>query len=343
MYTEEDLRATLSALEHEAPDAVGILAALARARRRRTVRRRVVGVVAVAVVAAVVAGGSVLVGNLADPSGVDTAAPPADPTLEGLRYPFAVDESAGFRVLYGASRFAGAATATIGDPATRSDVEYPYLLEVIGADGWAPPEGQAGEPVQVNGRTGFYREDFLYQYDTENTNGVPGVVWEYTPGAWAVLRYRPTEPEAVPLADVRETLLRIAEAVRFDQTAPVRMPFQVGHLPAGLHPGADFPADFNAGPSNVNASVSLVGNTGSLNIRMVEILDGMPAPGEMDVDETPDGITFVRMNLGQFVLDLSSETFSVDEMKKIAESISPAADLHDPNTWFDADKALPLR
>lgn len=348
MYTEEDLRATLDALESEAPDTAGVLAALSLARRRRTVRRRVVGVVATAVVAAVVAGGSMLVGNLATPSGLDTGTPPA--TRNPLRYPFAVDESTDLRVSYGASRFAGAATARISGtgqisgtgPVLAYEYPYPYLLEVIEAGRWAPAEGQLGEPVQVNGMTGFYRADFQYKYNEEGTTGVPGVTWEYAPDSWAVLRYQPTEPTDVPPADVRESLLRIAAAVRFDRTTPVRLPFQVGYLPAGLRPAEDFPADFSAGMDKEIAMVTLVGGADELNIRLVKIGDPASALGVVNVYEMNENHKFVTVNLGQFGLLLSGQGFSADEVKKVAESITPATDLEDPHTWFDADKALPL-
>jgi len=50
----------------------------------------------------------------------------------------------------------------------------------------------------------------------------------------------------------------------------------------------------------------------------------------------------VMIGFGQFVFSLSSEDISVDELKKIAGSITPAADPDDMTTWFDADKAIPL-
>jgi len=350
MYTEEDLRATFGALEHKAPDTAGVLARLARAKAQRTVGRRVVGVVAVAAVAAVVAGGSMLVGDLASTSsGGNTAASAVDPGhLNPLRYPFAIDESSGLHVSYGDSRFAGAANASIGT--TPSDVSY--LLEVCEAGRWTPPADHGGEPVQVNGMNGFYRADFLYEYGIPNAKGVPGVVWEYAPGAWAVLRYRPTEPEAVPPADVRETLLRIAAAVRFDRTTPVRLPFKVGYLPAGLHPAEDFPADMASVPdiavpgnteTATSAALPLVGDAGSLSIQLARLgKDHSIAPGDMEVSETSEG-SYVVANVGPFGLLLSGKGFSAEELKKVARSITPAADLLDTSTWFDAEQALPLR
>lgn len=344
MYTEEDLRATLGALESEAPDAVGVLAALARARRRQTVRRRVVGVVAAAVVVAVVAGGSVLVGNLADPSGRDAAAQQAE-ELARLRYPFAVAESPGFRVSYGPSRFHGAYTAWVGPTVAGSGVPYPYLLEVHEADRYTPSTDQADEPVQVNGLTGFYRRYFRYGFDKEDLKGVPAVAWSYAPGAWAVVRYQPLTPEAVPPSDVQEALLRVATAVRFDQTTPVRLPFQIGYLPAGFHPAEEFPANMSDyGPHRTVARIILVGDRAKLEILLFQIVDASDPPGSVIVDETWEPGHRVMVRAGEH-LDgvVLGEGISLEEMKKIARSISPASNVDDEDTWFDADKALPLR
>ena len=56
-----------------------------------------------------------------------------------------------------------------------------------------------------------------------------------------------------------------------------------------------------------------------------------------------NGRPTVTIILGEVGVQLSGRGFSVDELKKIARSATPAADMHDPATWFDADEALPLR
>ena len=43
------------------------------------------------------------------------------------------------------------------------------------------------------------------------------------------------------------------------------------------------------------------------------------------------------------VAAVTSEEFSVDELKRVARSITPAAELADTSTWFEAEQALPLR
>jgi hypothetical protein len=99
----------------------------------------------------------------------------------------------------------------------------------------------------------------------------------------------------------------------------------------------------NSGPTaqtSVTAMVPLVRDGASLDIAL--IFGGSVAPGDLDVHQTQN-ITSVRINLGQFGLDLSGKGFSIEELKKVARSITAATDLRDPGTWFDAEKALPLR
>lgn len=339
MYTEEDLRATLGALEHEAPGATGVLAALARARRQRTVRRRVVGVAAAAAVAAVVAGGSMLVGNLADPSGTRPATQPTAGQFDPLEFPFAVDENTGLKVDFQYAFFVGASSALIDTDEDGSDRPYAYQVDVFPTGGYFPSAGKAGEPVQVNDMTGFYTPALTYPDDP--SPGVPGVAWEYAPDSWAMVRYEPYAPGAERPADVRETVLRIAAAVRFDRTTPLLLPFQVGHLPAGLYPTRDFPADMSSGPNSIYAAFRLTNGPGWIDFWFVD----PPAPppvGEPSVaQDTKTGVVTVVVNLGRFSVKLEGKGFSADELKRIALSITPA-DPHDESTWIDAKKALPL-
>jgi hypothetical protein len=340
MYTEEDLRDTFRALEREAPDVTGVLAALARARRRRTVRRRAVGVLAAASVAVVVAGGAALVGDLTGPSGPRPAMPPAALHLNALEYPFAVDESTGLEVDYRDARFVGASTADVGTGGT-GPVRYPYRLDVLQTGRYVPPRGQAGEPVQVNGMRGFYFPDFTYGYPENRSEGVPGVAWEYAQDSWATVRYQPEAPRSVPPADVRETMLRIASAVRFDRTTPLRLPFRIGYLPAGLQPPEGFPADMGAGPNNINAGFSLTSPAGWLSFYLVAPVGGPPPVGEPTVQHTSYDTVKVVANLGQFTVQVEGGGYPPDEVKRVAQSITPA-DLHDESTWIDAEQALPL-
>jgi hypothetical protein len=86
-----------------------------------------------------------------------------------------------------------------------------------------------------------------------------------------------------------------------------------------------------------------VSDAGSVSIQLFRLgTEDSVAPGDVDELETSDG-PYVATNLGQFGLRLTGKGFSGDELKKIARSITPAADLYDTSTWFEAEKALPLR
>ena len=340
MYTEEDLRATFGAVEREAPDAIDVLTGFTRARRRRTVRRRVAGVAAVAAVVAVVAGGSVLVGNLAAPSETRAAAtqPPAR-HFDPLEFPFAVDESTGLEVYYQYAFFVDSSSAVIDVDDDGLSRRWAYELNVFPAGSYVPPSEQPGEPVKVNDKPGFYTLSLTYPDNP--TKGIPGVAWEYAPDSWAMVRYEPTSPDAEQPADVREAVLSIAAAVRFDRTTPLLLPFQVGYLPAGLYPSEVFPADMSSGPNGVHAGFTLKNGSDRIDFRFVDPVGGPPPVGEPSVEDTNYGTTKVVVNLGQFSVELEGEGYSADELKRIALSITPA-DPHDQSTWIEARQALPL-
>jgi hypothetical protein len=331
MYTEEDLRATFGALEDEAPDAVRVLAGVDRARRHRTTRRRAVGMLAAAAFVAVAAVGSIVV-----------ATPEAPPTAAanrgGLSFPFAVDDVPGFVVAYRFVDFSGRSTAWVAPPGEIANTDLnTYNVEVFRKGRYDPTADRAGEPVRVNGNPGFYRTDMRCMCSSDT--GIPGVVWEYAPNSWAMVQYqRPAAtPGATPPADVREVALRIAGAVRFDRTTPMLVPFQVGYLPAGLRP-APAPGDMNTVvPGSLGTVVNLVGDSRALFLISSELLGSSGA-----VMHLGPGTTTVTADLGSFGVQVSGTGFSKAELNKILHSITPATDLYDPATWFEADKVIPL-
>jgi hypothetical protein len=321
MYTEEDLRATLGALEQETPDEGTFLVGLERARRRRTTRRRTVGVVAAAVAAAVVVGGAIAVPQLVGRA--DQVA--TSPHFERWRFPFAVDDIPGYQVHY---QSAENARLTAG-------AQDRYWLKIFTKGQYDPTADQAGEPVDVRGKHGFYLA-------AGGLDGMPGVAWEYAPDSWA----RVISLEGMVSSDDREVMLRVAGAVRFDRTAPLRVPFRVGYLPAGLQAVApDGDADVTS-VVRVGATVDMAGMAGALSISggqfpasasLVPIQPGQPVA----TSDPQTGKPVVVISFGQLTVRLTGIGFSTDELKKIARSITPA-DLDDLTTWFDADKAIPL-
>lgn len=336
MYTEEDLRATLGALEDEAPSPAVVLAGLDRVRRRRVTRRRTVGMAAAAALVAVVTAGSIVATNALTPPETGNAA--SNPHLERLRFPFEVTDIPGHQVAYRFVDSDGRSTAWVSTTATMTNV---YTLEVFRKDRYDPTADQNGEPVQVNGRRGFYRVDMGCQ--CSSPTGVPGVVWEYAPDSWALVQYQ--EPAVAP-ADVREAVLRIADAVRFDRGAPIPVPFRLGYLPEGLEPGSG-PAEVNTVTQGARgARVNLVGDGKVLLIAGDEGFGRAMWPdapiGQPVVGETFDGRPTVTVTLGDVGVQVSGTGFSVEEMTKVARSATAAPDLYDATTWFDAREALPL-
>lgn len=338
MYTEEDLRATFGALEGEAPDTAGVLAGVERARRRRTTYRRTAGMVAAAVLAAVVAGGSIIVTSQ-DPT------PPtgekSNPHRELLSFPFEVDDIPGFAVAYRFVNFQGHSTARIGPPADFSvtDVNM-YTLEVFEKGRYDPTADQSGEPVQVNGKQGFYNTGMRCQCSSDT--GIPGVVWEYAPDSWALVQYQlpAAAPGSTPPADVREVLMRVANAVRFDRRAPIPVPFRIGYLPEGLRPGAN-PGDVNTVVrGSLGTMIGLVGD----GDRRLFIGGGemFGRGGELMIEGDHNETVMVDLPQGSGV-QLTGTGYSKAELQKIADSITPAPDLFDPTTWFPATEAIPLR
>lgn len=351
MYTEENLRATFGTLEDEAPSPATVLAGVDRVRRRHVARRRAAGMLAAAVVAVVVAVGSIVATNPGAPPETGDAA--TNPHRERIQFPFAVDDIPGYQVAYRFLNFNDQSsiaqvgtTANMTDPNKRDDS---YTLLMFKKGGYDPAADSDGEPVQVNGKRGFYSLDMRCQCSSDI--GIPGVVWEYAPNSWALVQYQlPTGvPGTVPPADVREITLRIAEAVRFDRHAPVLVPFQLGYLPAGLVPAAE-PAEVNVNTlvqGSRGTTISLAGRSRTLDITGGEMFGEQMSPelpvGEPVVGDNLMGRPFVTIVLGEVGVQLSGTGFSVDELKRIARSARSAADIDDPTTWLAADEALPLR
>src|SRR5690349_1107064 len=110
MYTEEDLRATLGAREHEAPDPGLTLAGLDRLRQYRTRRRRTTGMVTAAAVTLALAAGAITVPHLIASPVTGDPVPAANPAGNPWRYTFTMRDVPGYTFSYG-SRGLGAQTA----------------------------------------------------------------------------------------------------------------------------------------------------------------------------------------------------------------------------------------
>jgi hypothetical protein len=335
-YTEDDLRTTLGALEREAPDVDAVLEGVTRLLRRRTVHRRAFGMAAAVVVVAAVAVGAVLVAGAG--RSVETAAPSATP----YRLPFQVGDVPGFRVVTYSVSGTGETSAWLATPAdiAANFPTSPYDLRVFPRGHVDPASGPHGEPVEVNGKPGFYGPEMLCLCGSNE--GVPSVGWEYAPDSWALVQ----SADAPASPGVRANLMAMAEAVRFDRTTPLQVPFRIGHLPAGLRPSSSDSTVVRPVPGRVHVDVDLEGPGGrSLSITTppgVTVDEADPPGAEPVVIEGMLPLT-VAVDVGQFTVYVSGEGYPVEELKKVAASISPVSDLDDPATWLDADDAIPLR
>lgn len=345
MYTEDDLRATLETLEREAPEPATVLSGLSRVRARRVARRRMTVVAAAAVVAAAVAGGSIIVTNH-DPAprtGQDTAREHP----EWFRFPFSVDEVPGHTVTYGyAHAGRGASTAVVTAGEYRGGLTDQYEITAFPKDGYDATEDQAGQPVTVNGDAAFLLPQMHCQCDLDHP--VPGIVWEYAPDSWAMVQYtRPmNQPSDTPLTEIRDTLLAVAKAVRFDRPLPIRLPFRLGYLPERLRPTDYVKAEMNTVVDDVRSVYVGFGFAGgSMTIMASTLSPTAPPAGEPVVQHPggPDGPVLVVVNLGGYVVTVSGLHVSTADLEKVARSITGVADLSDPSTWPDAEEALQPR
>lgn len=335
---------TVRGYASRAPDTTTVLSGLSRVRARRVARRRTTVVVAAAVVAATVAGGSIMVTNH-DPAprtGQDTAREHP----EWFRFPFSVDEVPGHTVTYGyANAGRGASTAVVTAVEYRAGSTDQYEITAFPKGEYDATGDQAGQPVTVNGDEAFLLPRMSCQCDLDHS--VPGVVWEYAPESWAMVQYtRPAGQSGdTPLTEIRDTLLAVAKAVRFDRPVPIRVPFRLGYLPERLRPTDYVKAAMNIAIDDVKSvSVSFEFATGSMTIMASASTATAPPVGEPAVQHPggPDGPVLVVVNLGGYLVTLSGLHVPVADLERIARSVT-GADLSDPSRWPSAEEALQPR
>jgi len=213
------------------------------------------------------------------------------------------------------------------DPESR----HPLLVHHPGA--YDAAKALDGEAVTVNGRPGYYDTDL--PCFCHLTPGLPRLAWEYEPDAWAVAYY---QGAAVPPAQAKQLLRTIAEAVDFDRSSPVRVPFRIGHLPD--HPG------------RLSATVS----TNKESELFLHLYDGDPVDPvltitlrEPDILTPPGSEPTViheqgvqrRLNATTTLEILGSNQTSTDDLVQLSRSFTLVGDREDQNTWLTLDDALP--
>jgi len=154
------------------------------------------------------------------------------------------------------------------------------ILMAFATGKFDPTEARAGQPVDVNGREGFFRPSL------GDKNAV--LTWSYADDAWATLHGR--SPDTSEL----DVMVALAGDLRPTERTPVRLPLSLTKAPAGLPLASitdqhdDWPTivEFSACQPRgyLNPPPECVDPTGSLSIRIWPKDDSFEAT---DDDEFP--------------------------------------------------------
>jgi hypothetical protein len=332
-------------------------------------RSRLFTSVAVAAVAATVAIGVVVAtSRTGDSPSTGTGRPDVTPASAPRSYPFTVDPALGLSVVAIRARAENTEVVLV-DRASQVWVDtYP-----------ADPARQpvAGlQPVEINGHNGYYSDgaqDPFLGAPSAAPPTAPGadpsrsatptppltrfartIVWEYTADRWAQVSFQGSTP-------TKGQLERVARAVRFDGTHPMRSAARISNPPAGLtlvaldityhEPGDEAPFDAagadwytlaqyasDAGDDEVTVeatSSDIMSRPGGESLRV----NGRPASwhpsakgldGEVDVDAG-----------GGRYFDVRGNGYSKDRLLAIAATVTVTDHPDDPSQWFVAGAALP--
>jgi hypothetical protein len=354
MRTEEDLRAALTAREDLAPDPHAVLSAV----RRRTARRRRGGTgaaaaltaavaVTVAVAVAVPLIGGWRAGIAPDPDGTVPAVSASTggylatspPRRNGPRPPFAFTLApttvAGFEIEPIAVN-ADTQIAAIRTPAGSQGRDRATLFVHEPGGKSLSPELAGAREVRVNGAPGWL----------STRAGADSIRWEYVSGGWAAI----TAEGDSALAG--QTLVELAEGVRFAEPYQVKVPYRLSFLPAGLKP---FHAvRVTGGATGPRSVVQLEARgSGSADGRVLDItVHNGPAAARPDWRPT-DTITGrpaqctglvdgrrCAVDFGEFTVDIGSGTLATAEVERIVAGMRFAT-WRDPATWYNLEAALP--
>lgn len=338
MRTETDLRAAMTRLADDPPDAGDVLTAVRDAERPvRPVRRRLVLGIAVATTLATVAVPATI-RTLSSDDGVRPQ--PSAPQLnQSWRLTLSVPHSSGFRV-DGRSVFPGSQSALVIGPGD-SYCDVAVYQRGVFDTGVLPA---ARQPVTVQGAPAWYAR-------FRGPNRIPGIrpriAWEQTPGAWVVV----TCTTGVVAIDEKAVALRLANAL---STAPQRLaaPFTVGYLPPGLTVDALGPGDdgLSVHATRRGSKPYLVISYQSGGFEIPTRAASMPVTrftvnGRAAEVRRYGGFTELFVHGAGFGVKVSvTDALLADpatETRRIAEGLVFAADPADQSTWFDGAVAIP--
>lgn len=238
MRTEDDIRAALTTLEREAPDARDVLEQLTARTERRRGRPVVLIAVAAATAAAVVAVPTLLSAD------DDSADPASSGGVRDVRWEhsYTLQAPPGWTILSESIWPRAQATSLRGLKLQQCDV-------ISYAPGAFDTERIAArhERIAVNGHPGFVIDLKVVVANVDKSRRrqpVPGltdstrpaVAWEYAPNAWRLSDCGATE--SYPNKD-RARMVALAKlSARAVQDSPraLRVPYRVGYLPDGWEP-----------------------------------------------------------------------------------------------------------
>jgi len=353
MRTEEDLRSALSTREDLTPDPELVVVG---ARRRTAQRRSRRAVGAVAAAALVVAGVPVLIRALTDQPGRPAPAAGSASTGTGSSpspLPSPVGPPPPFTFTISPTSVAG---FTIQPIAVGADYEMAHIIAapeartrsrstlfVYRPSAKAPAVrdvGSKAQPVRVNGAPAWFSA----------TEGASAIRWQPTPGGWAMLA-----TETGP-AIARQTMIEIAEAVRFVAPRPARVPYRLSYLPAGLKPFHAFDGS-RAGTPFQSVLQLQTGRPGPHTYAIdISVYEGPPtsarAGWQTDARvvkrriaghaarcvDLVDGRR-CAVDFGRFTVDIGGR-LPATQVERLVAGMS-FADWSNPATWYPLDAAIP--
>ncbi len=343
MRTEADLRAALATREDLAPDPhlllPGVRQLVMRRRRRRSAGAVVAATAAVAVVAAlpvVVRGSSAGPGGQSAPSesppvsvtpALGAPRPPFSFTIRQsavagfLIHPIAVNADLQIAHILQADQPQHRASLYVYRPGTNVRAGWDVSLEPV--------------PVLVNGAPAWYSA----------SDGRSAIRWEYAPGGWAVIL-----TEAGP-AIGRQTLVSLAEGVRYAAPYQAKVPYRLGYLPAGLAPFHVVQDTHDPAQPRSAVQFETAETAPHPRILDITIIDGSPSarPGwrpNTTVAGRPTQCTDLidgrrcSVDFSDLTVDVGSGTLEHTELDRMVTTMTFAT-WHDPATWYDVSAAIP--
>jgi hypothetical protein len=179
---------------------------------------------------------------------------------------------------------------------------------------------------------------------------------EYAPNSWYVVQTDDQLPKA------RDTVLKVAAAVRFGVSRPMRFPIRFGYLPSGLHScgGWDSLDAARISPEPWSGEIDLCddlygrsegsvpGEMGeAVSIHMHSDPTEERPPKSTRIGGRPAAIEngIASVDCGEFVLSIAvkashASRYDRVELQKILESLTVRS-VRNKSTWFNGMDALP--